>query len=226
MDSEKSNLAYKQEGLTLDFIAGLIDGDGSFNVSFQHKPTRRVRVNFTVVQETACKEVLNELKTYFGCGNVYDLPKNKNAACYQVNDINSILDRVIPMLNKVIFNTEKNQRYQTMVKVCEIIKLKGYELDENYIEIIELAYDQNKPGNGLPKEIFIQKMSVGGAYPPLFGNKTQLFSLTQKRTMSHSLMSHEQKSQSELNPNFISGFVDGEGSFYLGMSRDSERSNG
>lgn len=45
-----------------------------------------------------------------------------------------------------------------MVKVCEIIKLKGYESDENYIEI-ELAYDQNKLGKNraLSREKFIQK---------------------------------------------------------------------
>src|SRR5690606_35535533 len=121
--------SFSPQPLSLDFVTGLIDGDGSFNISFQHKPTRRVRANFTVVQETSCRELLNELKTFFGCGNVYDLP---SAASYQVNDIDTILNKIVPIFNKVILNTKKNQSYQTMVKVCEIIKAKGYESDENY----------------------------------------------------------------------------------------------
>lgn len=71
MDEEM--VSFSPKPLSLDFVVGLIDGDGSFNVSFQHKPYRRVRANFTIVQETACRELLNELKTFFGCGNVYDL---------------------------------------------------------------------------------------------------------------------------------------------------------
>jgi hypothetical protein len=131
-----------------------------------------------------------------------------------------------------------------MVKVCEIIKLKGYESDENYIEILELAYDQNKLGKNraLSKDKFIQKISIGSADNSLFKS---LNPTTQKRTIS--LMSYRFLSQtaqvqcdvgqnpkpnlvifdeSKLNHYFISGFVDGEGSFYLGMSKDSKRSSG
>lgn len=157
IEIEKSN--FKREGLTLDFIAGLIDGDGSFNVSFQHKPTRRVRVNFTVIQETACKEVLNELKTYLGCGNVYDLPSA--ASRYQVENVDLILNQIAPILNKVTFNTQKGEHYKTIIKVSEIIKSKGYKSDADFINIIELAYDSNKLGKRrkFTKEEFIARLN-------------------------------------------------------------------
>ena len=155
-DTEKPN--FKQEGLTLDFVAGLIDGDGSFNVSFQHEPTRRVRVNFTVVQETACKELLNELKTYFGCGNVYDLPSA--AGRFQVENVDLMLNRIAPILNKVTFNTQKDEHYKTIIQVSEIIKSKGYKSDVDFINIIELAYDSNKLGKRrrFTKEEFIARL--------------------------------------------------------------------
>lgn len=66
-----------KSNLTLDFIAGLIDANGSFNVAFQIKPYKMVKVNFTVVQETSWilggginHLFLNELKSYFSCGEV------------------------------------------------------------------------------------------------------------------------------------------------------------
>jgi hypothetical protein len=144
--------------LTLDFVSGLIDGDGSFNVSFQYKPHRRVRVNFTVVQETANKEVLNELKAYFGCGKVYDLPSA--ASRYQVENIDLMLEKVVPILKDVTFNTQKGGHYEIIAKVSEIIKTKGYKSDDSIKEIVELAYDANKLGKRrrLTKQEFIENM--------------------------------------------------------------------
>ncbi len=156
-EKEEKKPFFNQEGLTLDFVTGLIDGDGSFNVSFQYKPYRRVRVNFTVVQETSSKEVLNELKTFFGCGNVYDLP---SSASYQVENVDLILNNIVPKLNGVIFNTQKSEHYETIVKVSNIIKTKGYKSDDALKEIIELAYDTNKLGKRrrLDKQEFIEKI--------------------------------------------------------------------
>lgn len=160
-EEEKPSLL-SQVALTLDFIIGLIDGDGSFNVSFQYKPYRRVRVNFTVVQETSCKEVLNELKTYFGCGNVYDLPSS--ASRYQVENLNLILEKIAPILNGVTFNTQKGEHYETIIKVSEIIKTEGYKSEDSFLKIIELAYDTNKLGKRrrLTKQEYIEKMNKEG----------------------------------------------------------------
>ena len=145
--------------LTLEFIAGLIDGDGSFNVSFQIKPYRRVRVNFTVVQESSCKELLYELKSYFSCGSVYDLPSA--ASRYQVENVDLILNNIKPVMDKVILNTYKAESYNIAIKVCEIIRTKGYKTDDALHEIIELAYDSNKSGKRrrISKEEFIKKIS-------------------------------------------------------------------
>lgn len=145
--------------LSLDFVVGLIDGDGSFNVSFQHKPYRRVRASFTVVQETSCRELLNELKTFFGCGNVYDLPSA--ASRYQVENVDLILNNILPKLNGVTFNTQKYLHYEIFIKVCNIIKTSGYKSDTSFKEIVELAYDSNLSGKRrrLTKQEFIDAMN-------------------------------------------------------------------
>lgn len=145
--------------MSLDFIAGLIDGDGSFNVSFQLKPFRRVRVNFTVVQDTSCILLLHELKSFFSCGAVYDL---KSAASrFQVENVDLILNRIRPVLDQIKLNTYKGDCYKIAIKVCEIIKTKGYKNDDAFREIVELAYDSNKSGKRrlLTKQEFLRKLS-------------------------------------------------------------------
>ena len=144
--------------ITLGFIAGLIDGDGSFNIAFQIKPYRRVRVNFTVVQESSCKELLHELKSYFSCGSVYDLPSA--ASRYQVENVDLILNNIKPILDKVELNTYKADNYNIAIKVCEIIRAKGYKTDEALKEIVELAYDSNLSGKRrrISKEEFLSKI--------------------------------------------------------------------
>jgi hypothetical protein len=144
--------------LSLDFVTGLIDGDGSFNVSFQIKPYRRVRVNFTVVQETLCKELLNELKTFFNCGNVYDL--SSAASRFQVENINLILNKVKPILDNAKFNTQKAEYYKIAIKISEIINTKNYKSNNIFKEIIELAYNSNKLGKRrrISKEELINKL--------------------------------------------------------------------
>lgn len=151
--------------MSLDFIAGLIDGDGSFNVAFQIKPYRRVRVNFTVVQETSCKDVLEELKHFFSCGNVYTLPSA--ASRLQIENIDLMLNNIRPVLDKLNLNTYKANMYNIMIKVCELIKTKGYKSDEAFKEIIELAYDSNKLGKRrrISKEELIRKIDENWRSP-------------------------------------------------------------
>lgn len=67
--------------LTLEFVRGLIDGDGSFNVSFA-TTRRRISVIFTVVCEFSSISVLRDLVDYFGCvrSTVYKLQSNAGSS--------------------------------------------------------------------------------------------------------------------------------------------------
>ena len=64
--------------LSKDYIVGLVDGEGSFtayvrNIDQASDKKRRVRIEprFYLKLIGKDKAVLDELKTYFGCGNVY-----------------------------------------------------------------------------------------------------------------------------------------------------------
>lgn len=103
------------EPLTLEFVRGLIDGDGSFNVSFA-TTRRRISVNFTVVCELSSISVLYDLVDYFGCGTVYRL--QSNAARYQVQSVEEfcLLDKIYPKFKDIKFNTIKKIILKKLLK--------------------------------------------------------------------------------------------------------------
>jgi hypothetical protein len=154
-DSTKQILT-KLEPLTLEFVRGLIDGDGSFNVSFRSL-RRRIGVNFTVVSELSSISVLNDLVEFFKCGNVYKLPSN--AARYQIQTVDEILNNIMPILKYIRLNTIKQNHYEITVKVCELIKNTGYQTDKDLKTIVDLAWNMNKDGKNrkISKEQYILK---------------------------------------------------------------------
>jgi len=140
-----NNITKNKEPLTLEFVRGLIDGDGSFNVSFV-TTRRRINVNFTVVCELSSISVLNDLVVFFNCGIVYKL--QSNAARYQVQNVEDMLDKIYPKLKDIKFNTIKQNHFEKTIKVAELIKNNGYKTDEGLKTIVDLAWDMNKEGKG------------------------------------------------------------------------------
>ena len=66
------------EKITPDYIVGLVDGEGSFTVYVKNpdsdkivKRRTKVEPRFFLKLIERDKEILDELKKYFGCGNVY-----------------------------------------------------------------------------------------------------------------------------------------------------------
>jgi hypothetical protein len=141
--------------LTFEFVRGLIDGDGSFNVAFA-TTRRRITVNFTVVSELSSNSVLNQLIDFFNCGTVYNLP---SLACrYQVQSVDDILNKVITIFKNTQFNTKKQERFEIIIKICEIIKNRGYSNDDDLKTIVDLAWNMNILGRRkISKEEYLNK---------------------------------------------------------------------
>lgn len=129
--------------LNKEFVRGLVDGDGSFNISFRTN-RRRIVANFTVVHEISSIAALNELAEFFGCGAVYKLPSQ--AARYQVENLSDILAKVLPVFNQMEFNTIKQNHFEIFSEVCRLLVTNGYKSDKDLQHIVDLAWNMNKGG--------------------------------------------------------------------------------
>jgi len=107
--------------LTKDYIVGLVDGEGSFTayIRDQSKPTkvkRRVKVEprFYLKLIEKDKPVLDELKKYFNCGNVYFQKDNRanHQHCYRFEVANrkDLTEKIIPFFkeNQLKFVSKRN----------------------------------------------------------------------------------------------------------------------
>lgn len=91
--------------LSDDYVIGLVDGEGSFNVRVNRIGRRaKVELKFSLKLRHQDKEILDELKNFFGCGNVY-IQRDKRAnhsLCYrfEVQNKKEILEKVLPFFEK------------------------------------------------------------------------------------------------------------------------------
>mgnify|MGYP001561766491 FL=1 len=97
--------------LTEDYIVGLVDGEGSFTVYIRDinsskEVKRRIRAEpkFYVKLIERDKIILEELRNYFGCGNVYfqkDSRQNhQNCYRFEVTSRSDLKTIIIPFFKK------------------------------------------------------------------------------------------------------------------------------
>ncbi|HEY4506594.1 MAG TPA: LAGLIDADG family homing endonuclease [Candidatus Paceibacterota bacterium] len=97
--------------LNPDYIVGLVDGEGSFTIYIRNPDTTKVS-NRRVVAEPKFylklvekdKDILYQLKNFFGCGNVYFQKDNRsnhqNCYRYEVFNWGQLEKIIIPFFKK------------------------------------------------------------------------------------------------------------------------------
>jgi hypothetical protein len=92
--------------MEIDYVTGLIDGDGSISFSFS-KGQRRVIPNVTVIAAFDDLAVLELLIKFFGCGKIYKLPSH--AYVFKIEKIDDLLVKVFLFFRRG-YLTQSNER--------------------------------------------------------------------------------------------------------------------
>jgi hypothetical protein len=91
--------------LDKNYVVGLVDGEGSFNIRINSNNRRaKVELKFSLKLRHQDKEILYKLQKFFGCGNVYvqnDTRKN-HSQCYrfEVQNKKDIIEKIIPFFKE------------------------------------------------------------------------------------------------------------------------------
>lgn len=137
------------------FIVGLIDGDGTFNISF--KANKKMQFGFHVVQDINSLNVLEKIQAFFGCGVIEN---TTDTYCrYRIDNIESIYTILIPFIDKYTLHTQKSVHYKIFKEVVTQFTINPRPSDTVLLEIIDLAYNMNKDGKRrkITKEEYISK---------------------------------------------------------------------
>jgi hypothetical protein len=129
------------------YLAGFTDGEGSFNVSFRPRVDYpipwKVSVSFNVSQKD--RVILALFKTHLGCGTLRGRPDG--VWYFEVTNLNSIVESVIPFFERFSFLSAKKKRDFAKFKQIVALMKSGAHLTANGIkQILEIREDMNDGG--------------------------------------------------------------------------------
>jgi len=134
------------------YLAGFTDGEGSFNISFRkrkdyHMPWK-ISLCFNVSQRD--KVILSLFKQHLKCGTLRS--RADGVWYYEVNNLNAIIENVIPFFKKFGFLSAKKKRDFAKFKKLAIMLNNGEHLTEEGLKnILKIRKDMNDGGAGRRK---------------------------------------------------------------------------
>ncbi|MBI2146630.1 LAGLIDADG family homing endonuclease [Candidatus Woesearchaeota archaeon] len=116
--------------LDKNYILGLVDGEGSFNVQIIRKNRTRPKVDlrFCLKLRHQDKEMLEALQQFFGCGSVY-IQRDKrvnHTLCYryEVHTREEIINRIIPFFEENQPQIQSRKRDFELFKQIALLTIK------------------------------------------------------------------------------------------------------
>ena len=126
------------------YIAGFVDGEGSFNLSIKKRKDYtdnwKITASFNVSQKD--RVILAFLKKIIGCGTLRE--RKDGVVYYEVTNINSLYENIIPFFERFGFLSSRKKTNFSIFR--EIVKKmhKGEHLNkEGLREILELREKLN-----------------------------------------------------------------------------------
>src|SRR5436305_7449359 len=123
MSSDNVSGAVNQQERLDAYIAGFVDGEGSFHVAVQRKPTARIGwelvPEFHVSQDAQRGEVLNLIRLRFGCGYIRENHRGTRdtTLVYVVRRRVDLLTKVIPFFERQPLMSGKQGEFVTFAHI-------------------------------------------------------------------------------------------------------------
>ena len=187
------------------YITGFTNADGCFSIHVEKSKASkygyRLKPLFTLTQHEKSKETLHDIRNYFQCGKC--LPQHKNCINYTVFGKVDLYNSVIPHFSRYPLQSQKYRQYTQWVNIVRRLEKREHWTPQGFVDIIsELRETSQKR---VPKLQFI----IDSMYN-CFGVKP----LERKIDFVNKL-----EQSSGLEPEFISGFIDGDGCFCISQRK-------
>lgn len=128
------------------FIAGFIDGVGSFHVSFSRHPSYKsgwiINTKFQVCQHEREMEIIRIIKEIFGTGRIRK-KTGSNVVVFSIESRRSQIEKVIPFFQKYPLAT-KRKIFLQWKKVVEMIARKEHLTREGFQKIAAIVDRMNQ----------------------------------------------------------------------------------
>jgi hypothetical protein len=132
------------------YIAGYVDGEGSFSVSVQRN--RSCRVGFQLVPEFHVSQngdraqVLELIRERFGCGYIKPNSRKDQALVLVVRNRDELLERVIPFFEQNPLLSTKQVDFQKFASLVRDMALGHHRTEDGFGRLLDLALSMNGSG--------------------------------------------------------------------------------
>lgn len=135
-----------------DWIAGFVDGEGTFSVSvFRNRTTSlgwQVFPEFVVTQGLKGLEALEVIQGHFKCGKIYINRRNDNhredIARYCVRSLKDLIEVIVPFFEEHQLVTAKRLEFQKFARVVGLMENGRHHEPEGLMLIASIAESMNR----------------------------------------------------------------------------------
>lgn len=129
------------------YFAGFVDGEGSFHLSFRRRQDYKLPWKISLCLNVSQKDkvILALLKRQLKCGTIRF--KGDGVWMFEVNNLNAILENVIPFFRRFGFLSAKKKRDFAIFQRMAELMANGAHLDRDGIaRLVELRRQMNDGG--------------------------------------------------------------------------------
>jgi hypothetical protein len=135
------------------YIAGYVDGEGSFHVAIQK--SSNVRLGYQVIPEFHVSQnqerasVLSIIQNRLGCGYIKDnhrLRANDRSKVLVVRNRSDLLNKVIPFFRQYPLLSSKNADFKKFAEIVEDMQSNKHLIKKDLIKILTKAFSMNGAG--------------------------------------------------------------------------------
>jgi hypothetical protein len=132
------------------YIAGYVDGEGSFSVSVQRNASCRVGFQlvpeFHVSQNGDRAQVLEVIRERLGCGTIKANSRRDHALVLVVRNRGALLGSVIPFFERCPMLSSKQADFEKFASVVRDMARGRHRTFDGFSELLELSLSMNGDG--------------------------------------------------------------------------------
>ena len=134
------------------FLAGFIEGEGSFTVSIKEHPGAKygfyVDPEFFIYQHRSGRKLLEMAREIFGTGRIYPKPGNPDVLVFAITCRRSLREKVLPFIDRYMLYSAKKGQLELFKEIVLALERKEHHSPVGLARIVEKAYALNPGGKG------------------------------------------------------------------------------
>lgn len=181
------------------WVSGFVDAEGCFKITVRKQLGSTgwgVSASFSLNLHAKDLPLLSKIKSFFSVGRIH-IASGEKSASFRVEKIKDIINVIIPHFKKYALESGKSTDLELWTQCAEILANKEHLSELGLNKIISLKSAINL---GLPEDLKLHFKGVKPTVRPEFI-----------------------ASDNPLNPNWVSGFSEGDSSFHLSISSNTNR---